>query len=99
MFGSTMEDGEAVETVRDALLLRLFARVHEDLDALLPHLIQRSGAAAIVRLILVLRLGKAYVALRQASEACVGGERGRGAQHAFEDAGAALMAHVAERGD
>jgi hypothetical protein len=46
----------------------------------------------------MLRLAKAYIALRQASEAGVGGERGRVAQHAFDDAANELMADVTARG-
>jgi hypothetical protein len=103
LFGVNLEEKKdendiEVEAVRNVLLARLIDRVQGDLDVLLPHLRGDVVVAPVARLALVLRLGKTYIALNQACAACVGGEQGRAARHAFDDAAADLMADVAVRG-
>jgi hypothetical protein len=89
-------DPSPLETLRDELIDVLVARIRSDVEALSPFMGQVACLEPLVRLGLMLRFGKAYIALRRATApgSETGGERGRAAQHAYEDAAAALMAHI-----
>jgi hypothetical protein len=90
------DDPNPLKALRDDLILHLLLRIRSDLEALSPFLGIVPMLEPLVRLALMLRFGKAYIALRQACapDSGVGGERGRATHHAYEDAAAALMAHV-----
>jgi len=97
----SLHDTDPLQALRDDLIINLLARLRHDLDALIPLMGYAPGLAPLVRFALMLRFGKAYVALRKAcvSGSASGRERARAAHHAYEDAAAALMEHVAEQGD
>jgi hypothetical protein len=92
----SLHDPSPLEALRDDLICVLFNRFRSDMEAMLPFMGQVPMLEPLIRLVLVIRLGKAYIELHQATApgSEIGGERGRAAQHAYEDAAAALMAHV-----
>jgi hypothetical protein len=88
-----------LEVLRNELISALGTRMLSTLKALLPLLKQLPMPEPLVELALMLSFSRAYIELRRVVEPAsgIGGERGRAAQHAYEDAAAALMAHVKHR--
>jgi len=86
--------------LREDLAVKIVERIARDLTALVPHMASVPALAPLVQVGLMLRLGRAFVRLQRACVhgAGVGGERGRAAHHAFEDAARDRMAYVGLQG-
>ena len=94
------DDPNPLAALREDLAGRLMEHLTRDLNALVPYMASVPALAPLIQVGLMLRLGRAFVRLRRACApgAGVGGEKGRAAQHAFDDAARELMVYVGLQG-